>query len=229
MCCLPAWRCSHIAPTYILNPHARTATHNPLFAPPTPSVLVHLLPGLALFAHRFLSHTAQPLMLGRDLLTAAAEETANAGARSPSGACTSTSSGNSGVSSMSAAAVSIGHWMEAVTGVATGRMPCPGDTAAYGSGSGAGATRSGGGGGGGLPKCYAGPAGPAAAPVPAALWLVAAPLGFYAAWQLGYFLLVQVACRRVIVEGGYDTSYRWEERGEGSAACLGCRLCIDGA
>jgi len=39
------------------------------------------------------------------------------------------------------------------------------------------------------------------------LWLVAAPLAFYCAWQLAYFLIVQVACRDFILRERYDTSY----------------------
>ncbi|GFR48507.1 hypothetical protein Agub_g10171, partial [Astrephomene gubernaculifera] len=59
---------------------------------------------------------------------------------------------------------------------------------------------------GGL-ECHAA-AGPAPCPSSAWLWLGLAPLGFYLAWQLLYFLIVQVACRRLILSGGYDTSYR---------------------
>lgn len=177
-------------------------------------MLVHLLPGLALFAHRFLSHTAQPLQLARDMLAAAAAAAGGATATATADNSHGADSSSSGVSSMSAAAFSMAGWIEGMAAVATGRVPCPGDTAAYsGGGSGAGVIRGGG------PvhrcRCYAGPVGPAAAPAPAVVWLVAAPLGFYAVWQLGYFLLVQVVFRRVIVEGGYDTSYRWEREGEG--------------
>lgn len=45
-------------------------------------------------------------------------------------------------------------------------------------------------------------------PRPLFLWLVAAPLAFYLAWQLCYFLIVQILCRDLILRDGYDTSYR---------------------
>jgi len=51
---------------------------------------------------------------------------------------------------------------------------------------------------------------PAASPLaarPVLLWSVAAPLAFYCAWQLAYFLVVQVVFRAVILRGRYDTSY----------------------
>jgi hypothetical protein len=49
---------------------------------------------------------------------------------------------------------------------------------------------------------------PPQVPQPLVVWLVLAPLGFYVAWQVAYFLVVQVACRGLILRGGYDTSYR---------------------
>lgn len=39
------------------------------------------------------------------------------------------------------------------------------------------------------------------------LWLLAAPLAFYCAWQLLYFLIVQVCFRRFILQHHYETSY----------------------
>lgn len=38
-------------------------------------------------------------------------------------------------------------------------------------------------------------------------WLLAAPLLFYASWQIIYWFVVQVACRSFILRNGYDTSY----------------------
>lgn len=40
-----------------------------------------------------------------------------------------------------------------------------------------------------------------------ALWLLLVPLAFYAAWQVIYWLVVQVAFRRFILQHNYDTSY----------------------
>ncbi|GIM01116.1 hypothetical protein Vretimale_5960 [Volvox reticuliferus] len=88
-------------------------------------------------------------------------------------------------------------------------------------------------------RCYTTPAGPPPpCPTPAWLWLGVAPLVFYLAWQILYFLIVQVsayppakaigyqcdqllptssmlvahlsqvAFRRMILSGGYETSYR---------------------
>ncbi|KAG2425765.1 hypothetical protein HXX76_013391 [Chlamydomonas incerta] len=62
--------------------------------------------------------------------------------------------------------------------------------------------------GAGPALCYAAPLPPAACPAPAWLWLAAAPLLFYLAWQLLYFVVVQVCYRRLILARGYDTSYR---------------------
>lgn len=42
---------------------------------------------------------------------------------------------------------------------------------------------------------------------PVLQWAVAAPLAFYCAWQLAYYAIVQVACRQFILREGYDTSY----------------------
>jgi hypothetical protein len=42
-------------------------------------------------------------------------------------------------------------------------------------------------------------------PEPWGRWLVVAPLVFYLAWQLFYFLVVQVVYGSFIKEGGYDT------------------------
>jgi hypothetical protein len=48
---------------------------------------------------------------------------------------------------------------------------------------------------GGALECYTGRPGPALpSPAPVWLWLWAAPLMFYLAWQLLYFLVVQVGC-----------------------------------
>lgn len=39
------------------------------------------------------------------------------------------------------------------------------------------------------------------------IWLVVAPLGFYAVWQLSYWFIVQVCCEKFIIQHKYDTSY----------------------
>ena len=46
-------------------------------------------------------------------------------------------------------------------------------------------------------------------PLPSAqlIWLVVAPLGFYAVWQLSYWFIVQVCCEKFIIQHKYDTSY----------------------
>lgn len=39
------------------------------------------------------------------------------------------------------------------------------------------------------------------------VWLVLAPLGFYAVWQLVYWFIVQVCCESFIIQHKYETSY----------------------
>ncbi|KAK9835776.1 hypothetical protein WJX74_007661 [Apatococcus lobatus] len=39
------------------------------------------------------------------------------------------------------------------------------------------------------------------------VWSFLLPLGFYALWQLVYFLIVQVACRGIILRNKFETSY----------------------
>lgn len=48
---------------------------------------------------------------------------------------------------------------------------------------------------------------PPASPAHLAASLIAAPLAFYLAWQALYFVVVQLLCRRLIVQHGYETSY----------------------
>lgn len=78
------------------------------------------------------------------------------------------------------------------------------------------------------------PAGSAPATAPAlegraaALWLLAAPLAFYAAWQAAYFLLVQVLARGHIVRRRLDTSYRCLTRRAARADNVWARLVLRG-
>jgi hypothetical protein len=51
------------------------------------------------------------------------------------------------------------------------------------------------------------PPSPAPVPRPVLLWLVGAPVAFYCAWQLAYFVIVQLLCRDFILRERYDTSY----------------------
>ncbi|KAL4442073.1 hypothetical protein ABPG77_011334 [Micractinium sp. CCAP 211/92] len=62
----------------------------------------------------------------------------------------------------------------------------------------------------------------------AVLWLLAAPLAFYAAWQAAYFLLVQVLARGHIVRRRLDTSYRCLTRRAARADNVWARLVLCG-
>ncbi|KXZ41935.1 hypothetical protein GPECTOR_239g565 [Gonium pectorale] len=185
------------------------------------SVLIHQLPGLVLFCHRFLTPAGcrRPLqLLARMAAALAAGPRAypwlkTAAAVGASGSCppldasASVAAGLGSVRSMSSA---LGHWqgrLAAAADIARGRVACQGAAASVAGVCVSEAAAMGGGVGGSV-ACYALPAPPWRCPSPAWLWLVVAPLGFYAAWQLLYFLVVQVAFRRLILSRNYDTSYR---------------------
>ncbi|KAG2447500.1 hypothetical protein HYH02_007426 [Chlamydomonas schloesseri] len=233
------------------------------------TVLMHSLPGLALFCHRYLSHTRQPLQLAAAMAAQAGLGRAAAGTLQQQQACAYSVGGGDAAAVAAAAAVEGGagglaataaglggplRRLAAVAGVARGRVPCGGDlvgalaagqladlASAAGSPTAAAAAVAAGGGGarvsaasaaagatarvcsssGGMATgarstamtttaavCYAAPLPPTACPSPAWLWLAAAPLLSYLAWQLAYFVIVQVCCRRLILARGYDTSYR---------------------
>ncbi|KAG2493754.1 hypothetical protein HYH03_007976 [Edaphochlamys debaryana] len=239
---LVVWRCA-----WLLGSHSHCI-----------SVLIHLLPGLALFAHRFLPTVApeareSPLAMGCRLWSALASVPAPLEGPSPSAATAAAAAAAAGLSGIAGSAAAgaagagagaaggsglagaggllqgaLGLVSEAGAGVAArllaaadvarGRVPCPSGC----GGGGEGVT--GGTGGDGFCTagtgakspyglvCYARPAtlgwqGAPAVPDPAWLWLAAAPLAFYLAWQLFYYVVVQVIFRRFILTHGYETSY----------------------
>lgn len=110
----------------------------------TISVLIHSMPGLALYCHRYFSATQQPLLLLQQVTAPLLRLTGSSG-----------------------------------RAVAGGGFSLGQRAVAY------------------PPPC----------PEPALLWLFAAPMAFYVAWQLVYWLVVQVLCHRIIKAGKYDTSY----------------------
>jgi hypothetical protein len=62
-----------------------------------------------------------------------------------------------------------------------------------------------------------------------ALWLLAAPMAFFAAWQALYFLVVQVACGPLIRRRRLDTSYRCLARRAARADNALARLVLRGS
>ena len=147
------------------------------------SVLMHLLPGLAIFANRY--HTPPRLRGWRGLkgCAAATLRAATAAAAAPlAGLGVNNSSGNSSSSSAAAAAAAA--------------LECWGFRV---------------GGGGGDSSIDSAPP-RVERPAPLWPWLVAGPLLFYLAWQALYFLIVQVLCRGLIRRGGYDTVSRCSPR-----------------
>lgn len=70
--------------------------------------------------------------------------------------------------------------------------------------------------------CYAMPLPPTACPAPAWLWLAAAPMLFYLAWQLLYFVVVQVG-RQAEAAGVWAGGVGGRRRGPGSRLGRGRR------
>ncbi|GIM01115.1 hypothetical protein Vretimale_5960 [Volvox reticuliferus] len=202
------------------------------------SVLIHLMPGLAMYCHRFLAFSRQPLLLASRIGLALLGK-ADLWATTSSGMNVNGGSNSFHMASRRATAI----WsqrLQAAAAVFRGGIPCP----AFPGGIGPAATvHEAAYGPSGLPavascdaqgspsaqmsantihmlldgasssassvRCYTTPAGPPPpCPTPAWLWLGVAPLVFYLAWQILYFLIVQVAFRRMILSGGYETSYR---------------------
>jgi hypothetical protein len=151
----------------------------------TVSTHLHLLPGLAIVAHRYAAPSGVRgwRAIAAHLRATAAEagEAALAGLR-----------GGAGAGAAPAAAPRERAWSPwtgtITTTAATSASPTP------------------------LFRLFRppdGPLPPSPAPIarPVLLWSVAAPLLFYCAWQLAYYLVVQVLMRAFILREGYDTSY----------------------
>ena len=63
----------------------------------------------------------------------------------------------------------------------------------------------------------------------ATLWLLAAPLAFYLAWQALYWLAVQVVGRRYVCANKLDTSYRCLARRAQRANNVWARIVLQGS
>ncbi|GLC33074.1 hypothetical protein PLESTB_000373300 [Pleodorina starrii] len=202
------------------------------------SVLIHLLPGLAMYCHRFLAVSRQPFRLATHIGQALLRNIDPWVGAAEAGAAAMANGGPQ----PGGLAARLSRRLAAAAAISRGRVPCPAFAAAAAAATAAATptaldaaaaagrngvsypvcTASAAGASLGLTgaclagvdaaasvECYTAPAGsPPPCPSPAWLWLGAAPVAFYLAWQLLYFLVVQVACRRMILAGGYDTSYR---------------------
>jgi hypothetical protein len=61
------------------------------------------------------------------------------------------------------------------------------------------------------------------------VWLLAAPLAFYMAWQAAYYFAVQVLARRYICQHKLDTSYRCLTRRAQRANNVWARIVLRGS
>ncbi|EFJ47524.1 hypothetical protein VOLCADRAFT_105085 [Volvox carteri f. nagariensis] len=183
------------------------------------SVLIHLMPGLAMYCHRYLAFSRQPLLLAGRLARALLGK-ADTWAIAASGAAEvagigfndSSSNNNNNNNNTQLALRSVialqGRRLAALAAISQGQIPCP-KWATASSPSSPAVVHEAAGGLNEEPVALSVNAVKAAVTHElAGSCFAAAPLAFYLAWQLIYFLLVQVAFRRVILSGGYDTSYR---------------------
>lgn len=149
---------------------------------PSPrSVLIHLMPGLAMYCHRYAAHTRRPLRLLLRL--------ALAGLAHPDTACSSAAASATGAAAagpqgllgaLAGTPLDPATWPLRATRLAavaqgrgSGPWPCKGDTDTAAGGA-------------------AAALGPLPCPPRPWLWLAVAPVLLYLGWQLLYFLIVQV-------------------------------------